>query len=280
MTTDQQATEALEANRAWNPSYNHKLYKQISAVLAIAKRAIQVEAEKPATEQKPEPAAIDPGDVTPEWPKWYVHKNASLMFYVKRISTETAMYCEREDKTRFDWGELESSHLASGGWLEVTESEALARITPPAPLESLMNCPDCGEFRGHGHECKVAEDPEEWIELPPEHALRKGVDELLFSCGRWFAVEGMDGKKIGRLYDKARCRRKHLPQQPTESATPEQEEPATKRVPVRLWCMDIRFGESGGGVVVANPDTPPDGDIRYREIKSDSNGGWFVEVPA
>ena len=52
--------------------------------------------------------------------------------------------------------------------------------------------------------------------------------------------------------------------------------PAVKRVPVRLWCMDCNF--ENGSLVTAKPDIPDHwGD--WRELHSDNNGGWYVEVP-
>ena len=36
-------------------------------------------------------------------------------------------------------------------WRKITQAEAESRVRKPEPV-NLMNCPDCGEFRGHGHD--------------------------------------------------------------------------------------------------------------------------------
>jgi len=89
-------------------------------------------------------------------------------------------------------------------------------------------CRDCLAYAYEAIGCPVeaapepVESPDDWVELPPEHVFRRGVDQ--FSIGQgynlsWVDVEGFAGDKVSDYPgDKARCRRKDLPApQPVES---------------------------------------------------------------
>lgn len=269
-----------------------ELQREIRAVIAIAKRAVEV------------------------WPKWYVPtEDVHSMCAKKRIAFVRLDDGKKGETFHVDGSCYSYSDFTNDErFVEVTEAEALARITPAKPddpfphyYETLepsryaylrqdsenigytvfLDGTDFGEGTWYLHDSenrkrlteaeamarvtplKPVESPYDWVELPPDHVLRKWIDEYC-SHGNWCAIRGFAGRTVDSLGHKARCRRKDLPK-PIET-------PKKTRVPVRLWCMAIRFGEAGGSVVVANPDTPPDGDMRYQEIKSDGNGGWEVEV--
>jgi hypothetical protein len=134
-------------------------------------------------------------------------------------------------------------------WKEVSKAEALARVTPPETVES----------------------PDDWVEITnPEHVLRKGIDQVLesgFSTHRWAVVELSEGIKAGQSgYVAFRCRRKDLPAK----------QPATKRVPVRLWVH--RDSRNDDRYNVFAKISPPDHAELYCEIHSDADG-FYVEVP-
>jgi len=131
--------------------------------------------------------------------------------------------------------------VRNGWWKEVTEAEALARVTPPEPVES----------------------PDDWVEITdPGHVLRKGIDQVLesgFSTHRWAVVALSEGIKAGQSgYVACRCRRKDLPAK----------QPATKRVPVRLYWYD--------GNIVGRYEHSQPTDESFVEIHSDCDGGWYV----
>jgi hypothetical protein len=130
------------------------------------------------------------------------------------------------------------------------------------PVESppIMNCPDCGEFRGHGHDdcCPMA-----WVEITdPEHMLRAGIDEFRHhgDVSFWGSVldsHGLTCTQAGFLA--ARCRRKDLPtahprylsdvtRSIAASERERKKQPAGKRVPVRLGIQ-----KNGVVFAVKNP---------------------------
>lgn len=87
-------------------------------------------------------------------------------------------------------------------------------------------CRDCMAYEATGCPVEAAhepvESPDDWVELPPEHILRRGVDQYSSGKGenlRWYDVEGLEGDRVSDWpHDKARCRRKDLPApQPVES---------------------------------------------------------------
>lgn len=107
----------------------------------------------------------------------------------------------------------------------------------------------------------IQSDPEEWVDLPQDHSLRAGVDQYLNYRGIYETVCGMQGTIVQDLNSKkAQCRRKDLPKI----------EPNTNRVAVRLYWYD--------GNIVGRYDHSQPTDQSFQEIKSDGNGGWYVEV--
>jgi hypothetical protein len=107
----------------------------------------------------------------------------------------------------------------------------------------------------------IQSDPEEWVDLPQDHSLRAGVDQYLNHRGIYETVCGMQGTIVQGLDSKkAQCRRKDLPKI----------EPNTNRVAVRLYWYD--------GNIVGRYDHSQPTDQSFQEIKSDGNGGWYVEV--
>ncbi len=87
---------------------------------------------------------------------------------------------------------------------------------------------------------------EDWVELPPEHELRKGIDQILFSDGDWHVVDGFAGATVEEFGDKARCLRKDLPPIEPQSAPiaavaeqpPEARYVVQQRTNVRAWMND------------------------------------------
>lgn len=61
------------------------------------------------------------------------------------------------------WEKYHEEFVIEGSWVPLTQAEAEDRIKiqDPINLINLMNCPDCGEFRGHSHEeiCKAKAKP-------------------------------------------------------------------------------------------------------------------------
>jgi hypothetical protein len=136
------------------------------------------------------------------------------------------------------------------GRTQITKEQAEALLNKPTPVES---------------------DPEEWVEINKiqfgDMIPRSGVDVLLRDCDsndcandRSFITEG--AFHIGHsTWNKWKfvCRRCDLPKV----------EPKTKRVAVRLYWYD--------GNIVGRYDHSQPTDQSFQEIKSDGNGGWFVE---
>jgi hypothetical protein len=150
--------------------------------------------------------------------------------------------------------------------IEVTESEALARVTPPEPVES----------------------PDDWVEITDsEHVLRKTIDMVQYDdSSHWYPVDESTGAKLKDVrFKKARCRRKDVPAKQTRyqsdvtcsiaaSERERKEQPATKRVPVRLWVKHDTCSHANGAIVIAKNESPDDEMI---ELIHDGDG-FFVEV--
>lgn len=188
------------------------------------------------------------------FPQWYVCGNSvgwhTTVFVVR--DTATTYFCVESDGTEkrsedFIWSQ---SFVSSGLWRQITKEQAEALLNKPTPVES---------------------DPEEWVEINKiqfgDMIPRSGVDVLLQDCDsndcandRSFITEGTFhiGHSTWKKW-KFVCRRRDLPKI----------EPKTKRVAVRLYWYD--------GNIVGRYDHSQPTDQSFQEIKSDGNGGWFVE---
>jgi hypothetical protein len=172
----------------------------------------------------------DTDPVAETWPKYF--EVTACRAFVRRDSETSAVYVYADGKeTPFgEWDEMDSERE------QLTESEALSRLTPPEDFHataeswtrSLTKCPDCGEFRGHGHEdvCPMA-----WVEITHthlDHVPREGIDHVTDSGtdARWFPCKGKWTGHLGNMSDcKFRCRRKDLPPIPQPVATPATPDP-------------------------------------------------------
>lgn len=180
------------------------LRRQMNAVIAIAKRSIH-----------PDESPVD------KWPKWYVHRESKYAWYLKRISaTAVELYTEKGLFDSREWSSCEIENTESGIWIEVTEDEALARITPVEQVES----------------------PDDWVTQDRVPA-RPGIDERAYESPRKSALLWQDaycidwvqpavhGTKINGDTLLLRCRRKDLPK-PVPVKT-------TRTVTFRKWiCWD------------------------------------------
>jgi len=229
------------------------------------------------------------------WPKYFVGKNWSDRdAYVRVDNIDAEFVWVGSDGTEqvFRGNTYKTIPLcvAEHSWREATEAEALARVKP----HPTMDCPHCGEFRGHGHQCATQaidpatvtpiESPDDWVEITDrDHKLRAGIDEFRNSLA-WAFVRASHGKTAGQAgFLNVRCRRKDLPVQMTLQSVAElgTSEPAktpdvvtwggtvpeTNRVPVRLF-LDERnnvFAVSGEWPIVVGT-----------QIKLDGNG-FYVE---
>jgi hypothetical protein len=178
------------------------------------------------------------------WPKWYVHNDPSRDWCVEQFK-EDRCRVHRATGVKDDqlWIEMYNVHVNDGTWLKVTEAEALARVTPIEPVES----------------------PDDWVTQDRVPA-RPGIDQRAYADGTrvtlWEDAKCLDwdkpamhGTKINNTTLEIRCRRKDLPAK----------QPATKRVPVRLYFR------KDDGVVVQADEMPDD---RFTEI----HGSFYVEV--
>ena len=268
--SDVDAIAALEGNRAWGPHYNARLTEQIKAVIAIAKRAIQ-----------------PPSEV---WPKWYVTKQNNDGYYVCYSETDV-WHRDQVGNTAKQYARA-SVLMDDKYWTDVSEAEALARVKPLTNV--LSNCPECGEFRGHGHECVTyqslqgtpvatikitpVESPDDWVTQDRVPA-RPEIDQRRYTttrgktpwadagCLDWDRLEeATHGREINGTTLELRCRRKDLPPMPQQYG----EQPVVNRVPVRLWADDT------DDYILWRSERPWPG---CREVTPDGNGGWCIEVP-
>lgn len=128
---------------------------------------------------------------TEMWPKWYVfdesHGKGDSSWAIERYTTDKSW------RYGFDFeGSVCRQHQAfptikPESWLEVTEAEAKARLTPPVEVES----------------------PDDWVAMPQSHILRKDIDQVKYLDGQWYPVMGLDGDTTKKM--PIRCRRKDLP---------------------------------------------------------------------
>lgn len=163
------------------------------------------------------------------WPKWYIldetQGTCERPWAIERTSEDEAVrhgYDEHWNKT----AESCAWHSKAVMWLEVTESEALARLQPP-----VQTCPDCNQplTPGHADVC-----PEAWVvqdRVPVRH--ESTIDECRWSSwpneNDWISnnpytegwmhgrIQERDNKIIAPAVLSVRTRRKNLPPLPAES---------------------------------------------------------------
>ena len=148
------------------------------------------------------------------WPKWYVPRDRAVQVYVKKTCSVKADFTSAEIGTISNVPvRLDDHH-----WIEVTEAEALARVTPSpefcpmcgvhSVVPGTASCSECYKYAVEATGCPV-ESPDDWVELPQYHVLRKDIDEVKYLDGRWVDVAGLDGDTTENM--QIRCRRKDLP---------------------------------------------------------------------
>lgn len=278
---DVEAIQKLEETISSGNPFSAGLIDEMRAVIAIAKRAI----------------AVDETHVE-KWPKWYVldeTKGKSHKPWAIERYSETQ--CRRHGFNQHDEPTIEENKFGYKAemWIEVTESEALARITPQTPEKHV----------------EPVESPDDWVtqDRVPD---RDYTDEWRWvyktSVTPWYKTNGPPHKKHGEIYNgsrfEVRCRRRDLPKPvPTRCETCdgkggysdgvsdewytcrdcyEAPVPTVERIPVRLW----REHCSGNVLATINQDDEPidlsdepiDLSDEADEIVSDGNGGWYVEV--
>ena len=185
---------------------------------------------------------------------------------------------------------------------EVTEAEALARVKPPTNI--LSNCPDCGEFRGHGHECRPTQS------CCVHCGVNPAVGNMVACEGCWkYAVDrvglpgetpykSLQGTKVGtvkitpvespndwvtarpeidqRRYTTTRGKTswadaKDLPPQPSLMSQQYGEQRQVNRVAVELIAIRdnrVIWREHGHTLFPGE-----------RLIYPDGNGGWCIGIP-
>lgn len=199
----------------------------------------------------------DTEPVAEVWPKYYVSRNMSG--YFRRDST-TLHFWVGSDGVEVQQVADASILDCKTTFLELPESEALARLTP--------KCPECGELAGAGH-ADVC--PMGWV-VQDRVPDRGGIDEW-----RWNPISGgerswlestvssrvryMHGKESGGQIFEVRCRRKDLPPLPEPVKEPRQQ--------IRLWVAQDNTPRS----VVVSHGKPSS---LHRELKHDADG-FYVE---
>lgn len=69
------------------------------------------------------------------WPKYVANADKSCRWYIKRISANSSQHVSStEVEAPQRWGGYQDSLVESGSWIEVTESEAKARVKPAEPI--------------------------------------------------------------------------------------------------------------------------------------------------
>jgi hypothetical protein len=223
------------------------------------------------------------------WPKWHVptetiisHRSESPVAYFRRDQAYKRDEKNGEtflaDGTSFTWNDWTQDGTA----IEVTEAEALARVTPSPEFCSICGvhfvvtgtkaCRECTQYAIETTGCPV-DSPDDWVEITdPSHMPRDGVD--WFNGGSnnsWIVHEARHVRSTLGEYQKSwcggkfRCRRKDLPAK----------QPATKRVPVRMWVH--RDSRNDDRYNVFAKISPPDHAELYTEILHDADG-FYVEV--
>lgn len=121
------------------------------------------------------------------------------------------------------------------------------------------------------------ESPDDWVtqDVVPD---RYGIDQWRWkdyrdgSASIWYdSTQPTLSRKHGALHAgetfEVRCRRKDLPKT----------EPTVKRIPVRLWILERYLDDKGAAICACV--CPPTGEP-WREVLSDGNGGWCIEIPS
>ena len=269
-----------------------KVRQALWSVIALAERAIH-----PVAEQKP------------EWPKWYVHRDQSVCWFRKIYETGPWLMCEQHFPTTThgtytlgDFGADDKYFIIQGYWIEVTETEALARVTPAvapgnvpvaavtkhdkhqstatwtaASVNNRVACEECLDYAADRVGVPV-ESPDDWVPQDREPA-RDGIDQWRWvnedgePLSQWRATEtkwrGTHGGGHDGYFFRVQCRRRDLPKQPLTAET-YGKQPVVNRVAVRLYWYD--------GNIVGRYEHSQPMDESFQEIRSDGNGGWFIEV--
>jgi hypothetical protein len=211
---------------------------------------------------------IKPAEV---WPKWYVPnwKNATVTYFQVDDSSGKGVARERSGILRafHSWDDT------SGNTTEVTEAEALARVTQPdtsRPKNIHGTANDADE--------SPVESPDDWV-TQDRVPVRPVFDECRWSSWgdndvwirnndntyTWMhgRTEKLDGGNQDAVLS-VRCLRKDLPAK----------QPAAKRVPVRLWVRNDACSHANGAIVIAKPESPDDEMI---ELLHDGDG-FYVEA--
>jgi len=158
--------------------------------------------------------------------------------------------------------------------------EELCQMCCQPAIPGTGGCRECTQYAIETTGCPV-ESPDDWVEINrdeyPDHVPRSGIDVLLRSendpelaASRNASLTQSNCSKISEITWsgwKWVCRRKDLPAK----------QPATKRVPVRLWCRYYRNYMSGYMYVFADAAPPIGAGVKYREILHDADG-FYVEV--
>lgn len=132
-------TEAIEylEQRLEKRLYSRELAIRLEVLLAIAKRNVEADSEPEykslqGTQVGTATVKIESAEV---WPKWYVldetQGSCESPWYIKRTSeTEWLRFGKCYDGTIGFEEQREWPKLKPVSWLEVTEAEAMARVTP------------------------------------------------------------------------------------------------------------------------------------------------------
>lgn len=108
----------------------------------------------------------DSFDWKPEtFPQWYAKSCGGPYAdcdHIMRTSKTTlcGVLADGTKTKEVPWEKYHEEFVVEGSWVPLTQAEAEARIKKPE-IVNLMNCQECGEFRGHGHEeiCKAKPRP-------------------------------------------------------------------------------------------------------------------------
>jgi hypothetical protein len=206
------------------------------------------------------------------WPKWYVARSTQVVFSRHADDTLKVEGQSLPAGTELHWSIADDHRVSSCEWVEITESEALARVTPPEDTSRPKN------IHGTANDAdESAEDPGEvfpdWVTQDRVPA-RNGIDEVRWSDWKsdaWIPANrnskpNMHGERISGVTATLfiRCRRKDLPAK----------QPATNRVPMRLWVRNDACSHDQGAIVIAKPESPDDEMI---ELMHDADG-FYVET--
>jgi hypothetical protein len=118
------------------------------------------------------------------WPKYYVGKNWSDADAYVRFDNATdrcvLVSAYGSTETHDETYAYVPDAIRRHSWREITEAEALARVEP----HPLMDCLECGEFRGHGHVCQPA------VKRVPVRLFTDDRNNMFAVCGEWPIVVG------------------------------------------------------------------------------------------